>query len=358
MKKCAGFSLVELLVSLIIGLLLSLALGSMAMNYGSSRQNSISANTVDMNVAMADQVLSSSLQMAGNGLVSGQNQTCTKLYSSSLNGVAFNPVTIDTSNANSDRLSFAYGTGNAAVSMLMASAGVSDVTAGSAVSIPTNAYNASVNAGTSRTDADILVGDDVLYAYGLTLGACTLLNVASTSVASGYETIKTSTFSLQNAPNFNTNFYVVPLKKFIYKTFYAENGMLKLKDNLTGNVSIISDGVIYLRAQYGVTLGTDSLVWTDSLPSTLSSLKAVRLSLILRSSAPEKQASSANCTSTTNSVISFSDWTDISDGSTSVDISTLKNSSSSALIPDWQCYFYKSSTVVIPLRSLIWGLSS
>jgi type IV pilus assembly protein PilW len=358
MRIDKGFSLIELLVSLLIGLLLSVALASMAINYGASRQASISANTADINGSMAAQILTSSLQQAGNGLVSGQNQTCTTLYSSTLSGVSFSPLAIDVTGANSNRLSFSYGTGSGTASMLAAANGVSDVKVGTPVVVPANAYNSVANGNTTRNDADILTGDNILYAYGLTLGACTLLTVANTSVASGNETITTATNSILNPPSYNTTFYVVPIKNLVYKTFFAENGMLKAKDNLTNTVSIIADGVVYLRAQYGEQVGTDSLLWTDQSPASLSALKAVRVSLVIRTSSTEKQSNSANCTSTTNSIVAFSNWTDSSDGTTAVDVSTLQNTAGDALIPDWKCYFYKSYTVVVPLRSLIWGPST
>lgn len=352
MKK-NGFSLIELMVALVIGLLISLGAASMATSLGAARQNSVASNTASANGSTSLTTLSSSLAMTGAGLLSNQSSICTTLYASShtntISGDAFNIVGI-TAGTNSYVLKFAYGTGGSAASMLSYNGTLT--TLNDDISIANN--------------SSLHVGDDILLGFSNTAsGACVLRTVsgiinpsAAIATINMAETVNNhnGTF-VGTAPSFS-DFYIIPLKKFVYQSWYAEDGLLKMKDLVSGTVNIIADGVLYLRAQYGVNTGT-GLVWQDIIPAQISTIKSIRVALVIRSGTHEKQASANDCTTTTTSAIALgTQWVDSDDQPINIDISTLTNTAGTSLLPDWKCYSYKAYTSVTPLRSLMWGSAS
>ena len=123
----------------------------------------------------------------------------------------------------------------------------------------------------------------------------------------------------------------------------------------------MADGVVALRAQYGAMgassldqwVGTDSTDpdWTtawEALDPTdsndllrIRSIRALRFSLVTRDAFQQKVATDA-CTTTTSSSIAVG-W-----GTSTFDVSGLTH---------WQCYAYRVTTRLIPLRNSTWGAS-
>jgi type IV pilus assembly protein PilW len=348
-----GFSLIEVMLSLVIGLIMSLGVASLAISYDAGRKNNISSNTANANGTTAVETLNTSLQMAGSGLISNYSPICVNLYSTTAtntnSGTELDILKLDTTtDPNSNHVIFAYGSGGSAASMLKVSVSIANtnddigvplvgsVTPGSDILLAYSSVGSGTDCTLRRATAPIAVN-----------GSAGMMNI-------GLSATQAYNQPIAGVPAYAADFYVIPEQVFNYQEWYSENGMLKFKDRVTGLVNRVAEGVIFLRAQYGVDSGL-GLTWQDQPPSQLNYLKAVRTAMVVRSDSREKQAVAGNCTSTTSPTINFDDWLGVANGSTSVDISALTSTSGTVLIPDWRCYFYKTYTTVTPLRSLAWA---
>jgi type IV pilus assembly protein PilW len=102
--------------------------------------------------------------------------------------------------------------------------------------------------------------------------------------------------------------------------------------------------VIAFRAQYGMSAsGSPALASWESpsgsyaalTPTTLTRVKAVRIAAVTRSAQPEKPDANGVCQATTQ-------------------MPTLFGSAVTADVTDWRCYRYRTVTVVVPLRNLLY----
>ena len=98
----------------------------------------------------------------------------------------------------------------------------------------------------------------------------------------------------------------------------------------------VADGVINLKAQYGIDSNGDGMVdsWTSTDPSDWTTVRAVRVALLVRSA-------QAEATKVTPSAPQWSGGA-----------FTMANGNG---IADWQLYRYRVYEREIPLRNMIWG---
>jgi type IV pilus assembly protein PilW len=129
---------------------------------------------------------------------------------------------------------------------------------------------------------------------------------------------------------------------------------LKAKDSSTNVYQPIASNVVALQVQYGVadagSLAVNRAdqwanatgIWEDGTLTrdNAKRIKAIRVSVVARSSEYEKPESGACTTTTSDMVDGWSTW---------ADLSAVKN------LNDWQCYRYKAVETVIPLRNVIWA---
>lgn len=352
-----GFTLVELMVALVIGSLIAVAAASLSFSFDASRRATLASNNATSGGAAAVSSLAAQLSMAGAGLISNGVQYCQTLYATNPGGdQQIDPLLIDhASNPNSDLLQFAFASGGNAAAMLPIPAALATLTS----DIPVSSVGA-VNAQ-----------DQVLLAFDIGgLSACVLRRATSlTPPASGVPgppgpTVLHFGADPLNGPlgnagvplSYGVGSYVVPVGGLTMQRWYAENGVLRQKDMLAGTVQDVADGVLYLRAQFGIDSGTGT-AWADIAPAQpsltgaqLAGLRSVRVALLARTTDREKQADPTKCTTTTNPVIALGNaW------GLTVDVSALTNTSGTALVPDWQCYSYRTYSTVQPLRNVIWG---
>jgi type IV pilus assembly protein PilW len=356
--KQRGVTLIELMVALVIGLLLSLAAASMAITFDSGRRSNIASNISGVNGTTSLSTLSASLGMAGTGLVypgvGGEPvTTCSTVYAHegvTLSGVTINPVSIDASKANSDRLTFAYTTGGSSSSRLRPAAVLAALNDDITVTA-----NGAINAG---EDIFLLSGVDK---------TCTLRTVTTLTAnvpvapATGTLTLHFDASAPHNgsvgspAPIYSS-YFVAPIKQLVYQEWYVEDKLLKFNNRLANTVNIVADGALYLRAQYGTQSGTSDFGWQDSSTVPIN-LKAIRTALVVQGGDQEKQADPANCTRTTDPNIALGAWLDSAGSPITVDISSLTTTAGGNLVPNWQCFYYKTYTSITPLRSLMWAIT-
>lgn len=127
------------------------------------------------------------------------------------------------------------------------------------------------------------------------------------------------------------------------KTYSIQNNTLQVQD--MGGIRSVAADVVSLKAQYGI-INVNQIDWGDNLPpSDIGKLVAVRLAIVARSPLKEKADSSGNCSATT--IENEPKWA-------GGNLFSSEQSSYKSANPDWQCYRYRTFENVIPLRNMMW----
>jgi type IV pilus assembly protein PilW len=128
----------------------------------------------------------------------------------------------------------------------------------------------------------------------------------------------------------------------------------------------IADGVINMKAQYGVDADGNGIIadseWTRTTPTDWTKVRAIRVAVLVRSSQFEKpaatSASSVAVAVTSTSNAPAPSWKDATANfflMTNVDGSADSFSDADAEPNNWRFYRYRVYEKVIPLRNMIWG---
>jgi type IV pilus assembly protein PilW len=128
--------------------------------------------------------------------------------------------------------------------------------------------------------------------------------------------------------------------------YSVQNSQLMLQDLMTGAAaSSIADGIVQLQAQYGWDQNGDGVVadteWTIGPPLTAtdwSRVLALRVAVVARSSQPERPDPATGVCNTTTAAPTWANGIVIS----------------LAADPSWQCYRYRVFETVVPIRNSIW----
>jgi type IV pilus assembly protein PilW len=347
MKNYRGFSIIELMVALAIGLMISLSAASLAVSFDVSKRQGVSANSAIGNATLSFSALTSSIAEAGLGLISNSGLSCGNLNAAYQNVAAANSEPLPflsisrEAGAISDSITIAYGTDTKASSLLKAAG--TQININDPVTVPGNNSIAS--------------GDLVLLTTGGASSVCTLRQVTSITPNGKLSSLGFGGSEYNTPPGFfsgetgYTNFYVIPLGQFVYQQWSVSGNVLQVRNLMTRTNSMVTDAVVALRAQYGITDGSSGALagWVDATNDWatldvfhLTRIRSVRVALVVRDGYRERGAASA-CSSTTNPEVSLPEWNE------TVDVSSLK---------DWQCYRYKAYSAVIPLRNIVWGLAA
>lgn len=114
----------------------------------------------------------------------------------------------------------------------------------------------------------------------------------------------------------------------------------------SNDLAAAADGVVNLQAEYGLDTNNDTLVdtWQVTAPATWSTVRAIRVGILARSQQYEKDAVTAVAPA----------WAGGAFVMTNVDGSS---DSTPGDANDWRHYRYRVYQTVIPLRNLVWGTS-
>ncbi len=135
-------------------------------------------------------------------------------------------------------------------------------------------------------------------------------------------------------------------------------------DDMQGTTSNeVADGVISMKAMYGVDANDDNMIsdaeWVTAAPTDWTKVRAVRVALLVRSSQFEKPvlASSAAVAMPPTPTSKNPAWFGGSFKMTNVDASNSTDTHSDTdVVPEnWRFYRYRVYEKVIPLRNMIWG---
>ena len=361
----AGFSLPEILVAMVIGLIgIVVMMQVFSMNEG-QRRTAVSGDDAIGTGAVTLFSVQRDIQRSGWGISSPQVIGC------SLSGliaggasITLAPVTINSAlidgdkDADTDTLIIIGGNSNGSVE----GAGIQTI-AGSVATL--------------RASGEFVVNDRVVPAPKARAAACNL--VRNTVTAVGLPTVDLATvpagivakdylFSLGIAPTVNA--YRVRNQVLTVCDYIANNcGSSGNKDNPAIWVPV-ANNVVSLRAQYGrdTSAPMDGVldVWDRTVPTPAVNpqylnfengcswvrVSAVRLVLVARSSQPEKLTSSGAHVTPTAPLWPGSDSLAVSLDATEAADVAISLPSPNATWPTWQDFRYKTFQTIIPLRNI------
>jgi type IV pilus assembly protein PilW len=142
----------------------------------------------------------------------------------------------------------------------------------------------------------------------------------------------------------------------------ANGRTLNRVDQMQGTAAVeVSDGVINMKAQYGVDADNDNVIsdaeWVTTTPTDWTRVRAVRVALLVRSSQFEKPvaANGASVAQPPTPTANNPTWAGGNFVMTNVSGSADTHSDTAVDPDNWRFYRYRVYEKVIPLRNMIWG---
>ena len=340
-----GFSLVEIMVGLIIGLLATLVIMQVFSVFEGQKRSTTGNADAQTNGSIALYSIQRDTLMAGYGLPIFDKATaplkqCTTMTPA---GTNISPVTIvdgGTAAGASDSIVVRYGDtdwGGAPVKMV----------AGTAT--PT----AQVNFNRS-----CIVGNSALVING---SSCTLTTVSAVS-GSG---VLPATITLADGTNTATNASVSCLGNWTSITYSVIAS--QLNRNVNGVDAPVVPEIINIQAQYGISSSVSSnqvtswvnatgATWAAPTPANRNLIKAIRVAVVARNNLQEKDDVISDATSTCTTAKGTVNngpcaWDDTNVASAAPKIDLTNNT-------DWKKFRYRVFDVIIPLRNIIWSAAT
>jgi type IV pilus assembly protein PilW len=342
-----GLSIIELMVALVIALLVSLAATSSAISFVATQRQGVSTSGASISSATAMKTLRDEISAVGLGFFGDSAYLCSTLNLSvgavvHSDGATFSPLQV-TREAAGDSIDIVYASNvdsGANVRLAAASAGDTallasylPVVAGAAVLL-TPSPGSPLGAAPCQLRT---VTAFVPFAPGtpmeLTFGP------AGTHNAAAFTT----------APGVDADGRVTLIGDLRWSRYRLSGSDLVLERPLEDASATIARDVVSLRIQYGVAAaaaGSSTIEeWVDpegafaSLDgNTLPRVRAIRIGMIVKSAQREKADASGQCTATAT-------------------MPTLFGRAPEGLSPtDWNCFRYRTTTAVVPLRNVVIGL--
>jgi len=339
----AGFSLVELLVGLVIGLLATLVIMQVFSAFEGQKRTTTGGADAQTNGSVALHSIERTLQNAGFGLPVSADQEnfalkCSPSPTVDHDGSAGTPniglFPIEITDGNSDTIMVRYSVTS------MGSAPVKII----------DPANATTSAGMALENNIGCQDNDVAL---ISLGtSCVMTTVAD---ANGdpdtLQNVRLAAATPGGAP-------IAAGAKFSCMGTWQEFRYEVLNNELVMNGDPVMSEIVNMQAQYGISATADSnqvVSWVDptggwAAPSVAdrNRIKAVRIAVVARNGLLEKDNVTVQCTTaegTTNNGPCAWDDTGL-DPAPEIDLSGDGN---------WQRYRYKAFETVIPLRNLLWS---
>lgn len=375
-RRANGFSMVELLVSIVIGLL---ALGfatRLVVSGEVNKQAAVGGSDSMQNGVLALYSMQRELNQAGWSMNDPLMVGCDTVFSDTSNyamltaarGAAtvtpLAAVVIQSNGSAPDLVSINSGTSMSNTGM----ARLSDTYTPGTVSIAIDR----APYGFTGTDT-VLAGGDVIVVAPEQPGAskCSLAQVSGTVAnqlliaAGGNNRFNSGSLGVTFPSLAARLFNLGPASNLSFHTWSVDRGFLQLRaTNLAGATAApasVTDNIVSLKAQYGFDqrvgnlftpeLGMQVTSWSGTMVDAdndgvagsagdYQRIAAVRIAVVARSRAPERANASGVCTATPILPPVF--------GNVSVTVAVAGDT------VDWRCYRYRSFETIVPIRNSAW----
>ena len=384
-----GFSIVELMVSVVIGLLALVFATRMIANAELAKQSSLGGSDSMQNGMLALFSMNGDASQAGWGINDPLLVGCDTVFADT-NGYALTtatrstgavsttirplaPVLITSNGAAPDAITFYSGTSMSGTGTLRL----------------TNNYVAGTTLQVDRPNYGFANGDVIVVAPE-TRGAsrCSLAMVSNfvsgatqqlMFAAGGNNHYNSGNLGVAFSSNLARLFNLGPATTLSFHTWTVQSGYLRLQaTDLAGSAAAaatVVDNIVSVKAQYGLDTragaaftpnsGMQVSVWSNTMidadgdlttagPADFERIAAVRLAVVARSRAPEKPGSSGVCTATPAQPVVFA--TAEPAGVTAVPITVSVAVAGDTV--DWHCYRYRVFETIVPLRNSGWRPTS
>lgn len=340
-----GLSIIELMVGIVISLMVALVSVGSANVFSAMQRQGISVGGAAVNSSSALAALKNDAALAGLGFFGDAQFLCNKLNLSVgatklSDGADFSPVRI-TRDPAGDQIDVLFGTQVAAGSNVL----LNSTSAGTAAEL--------------RSLLPVSVGQAVLLAPPVPGDPCLVRSV--TAVTASTDSVKQQlTFGSagsHNATTFATlasfadKGRVTLLGELRWSRYRVVGTDLLLERPLASASAVLARNVMAFRAEYGLSVaaaGSTTLAsWQTATGSTFTALaaaslprvRAIRVGLVTRSPQREKANAAGVCEASSDMPVLFGE-------TITPDVS------------DWQCYRYRTTVVVVPLRNLVMGFTT
>jgi type IV pilus assembly protein PilW len=390
-----GFSLVELLVSVVVGLLALMFATKLFVASEQNRESSLGGSDSMQNGMQALFSINRDVAQAGWGLNDPLIAGCNTVFADA-RGYALAPaartdgagvtttitpmaaVLIENNGADPDRVTLYAGTSQSGTGEVGLS---SDYAGGSTISVDRIAF------GFSSGDALLMVpessdGVTIKCALGQLAAAPTMVSGVQTfSIAAGAGARFNQAAGLgQNYKAGVTRlFNLGPAESLSFHTWSVNRGFLQLRAADMGDASAtaqsVVDNIVSLKAQYGfdtsagaafnpengmrITRWSSDMVDADGDtiiggPGDYQRIAAVRIAVVARSRNPDKPSASGVCSATPAKPVVFA----TAEPAGVAPVPVTVNVAVAADTVDWKCYRYRSFETVVPMRNLAWRPTS
>jgi type IV pilus assembly protein PilW len=362
-----GISLVETMVGLTLGLLVTLVITQVWGTFESQKQRTISSSSAQMNGLLALTALEQDLRNAGAGLTDAAAFTCVNIYSYSATagtnvspvpayagGMAMAPVQITDG-----------GTGSDTVAVKRSTDLLGAIPATITQAMPSSSSELNLSSTTGFADGDIVVAIDSA------TGNCTIMLVTQVQPAPkklqhnpGDTTTYNPANSFQNSnawPAYASGAKVEKLGQLIDHSFTVNSAnqltLTDLSNPLTTTTTALSADVVSFKAQYGVANAgsQDVNAWVSATAASgwnaldsvkVKRIKAVRAVVVARTAKREGTDVTFPCKNGAGVVVNPNGPCVWSDSEPVVNLSANA---------DWKKYRYRIYQTIIPLRNVIWA---
>lgn len=338
-SRQAGFTLVELMVGLAIGMLATVIIMQEFSVFERQKRTTTGNADAQTNGGIALYNIGREMQLAGYPLMPVTNSPleCTTLNVGATGIGGISPVSIADGvavagvSSASDTITIRYG----------------DAQMGGVPTQITGVGAPNANDAAVGNNLGCQVGDIAMLTNG---NACTLTRVTALSAAG----VAPATIGVQSIAGAGAGVSLSCLGNWNEVTYAVNNG------TLTRNGVPTVDGVVNIQAQYGISAGASSnqvTQWVDASGATWGAptvadrnrIKAVRIAVIARNAKREPTAVTAACSSTTAAApTGLCAW----EGSATSPAPAVSLSDND---PNWLNYRYRVFETVIPLRNVIWS---
>jgi len=379
-RGAAGFSLVELMVSIVIGLLAVLFATRMMTDSERSKDGALGGSDSMQDGMMAMFSISADAEQAGFGLNDPILAGCDTAFSDD-GGAGYALATVKRGTTDVEPLAAAVIVNGGArpdtVSFYSGSA------AGGTISVRlVGNYNGGSQIMIDRDPYGFAEGDVFVVAPEDGVGRCALAQVsaltegASPAISFNDTSDRYNTGELgRTFPGSATRvFNLGPAAGLSFHTWLVENGVLRLRATNLGqgdDTQAVADNIVSIKAQYGLDTragaafdpeqGMQIGAWSNEMtdadgdgvtggPGDYQRVAAIRLAVVARNRSPERPAAGGACSVTTEPLTVFGSRqpSEVDAVPVELDLSDTGDG------PDWTCYRYRAFETIVPLRNSGW----
>jgi type IV pilus assembly protein PilW len=360
-----GIGLVETMVGLALGLLITLVITQVWGAFEGQKMRTVNSSSAQMNGLLALTNLEQDLRNAGAGLTDSAAFVCTNTYSYyETGGTSVSPIPSYVGNMIPVQITDG-GTGPDTILVKRSGDLLGAIPATLTKTMPSSSSELNMSSTTGFADGDVVLAIDP------TTGNCTVMLVTQVQGAAlklqhnpGDTTTYNPSVSFQNTngwPAYTSGAKIEKIGQMISHSFTVNaSNQLVLNDQTVPTATtttVLSADIVSLKAQYGIAdAGSQDVnAWVKATAATgwnvldttkVKRIKAVRVAIIARSNKREATDVTPACTDGGGTVVNANGPCIWSDSEPVVNLSANA---------DWKKYRYRIYQTIIPLRNVIWA---